>query len=112
MNVKDFIKNIQKKPKAWLHEVRTDYLEYVIEGFICCNSMYDRADDEEISFRCYFVNWTVDYIRKNIDSQYEMKSFSWHQILKDVTNDEQEAFALFFQLSDLFFKQYEKENPK
>ena len=35
MNVKDFIINIQKKPMAFVHEVRLDYLEYVIEGVIC-----------------------------------------------------------------------------
>ena len=34
MSVKEFIKEIQKKPKAWMHEVRTDYLEYILIVFL------------------------------------------------------------------------------
>lgn len=111
-NVKYFIKNIQKKPIAYVHEVKTDYLEYLIDGFICCNLMYDRVDNEERYFHCYFVDWIVEWINKNIDNKYKRRSSLWHQILRDVTNDEQEAVALFFQLCDQFFKQYEKDFPK
>lgn len=112
MNVKDFIKMIKKKPQVFVHEVRADYLEYVIEGFMCCNSMYKRTDNEEKCFHSHFVNWLVEWINKNLDNKYRMKSFYWHQILRDVTNDEQEAVDLFFQLCDLYFQQYEKENAE
>lgn len=108
MNVKDFIKNIQKMPTAFVHEVRLDYLEYVIEGFICCNSMYDRADNEERCFHCYFVDWIVGWINQNIDNKYERKSSLWHQILRDVTNDEQEAVALFFDYVIYFLNNMKK----
>ena len=37
MNVKEFINAIQKHPQMFVHEVRTDYIEYMISGFICGN---------------------------------------------------------------------------
>lgn len=112
MNVKNLIKNIQKKPKAFVHEVRADYIEYVIEGFLCCNTMYDRADDEEKCYHCYFIDWITEWINKNIDKKYRRKSALWHQVLRDVTNDEQETVDLFFKLSELYFKQYEEKHSK
>lgn len=108
MNVKDLIRNIRKKPKAFVHEVRADYIEYVIEGFLVCNTMYDRADEEERSYHFYFIDWITEWIHKNIDKKYQRKSALWHQVLRDVTNDEQEAVDLFFKLSELYFEQYEK----
>lgn len=108
MNVKDFIKLIQKKPQAVIHEIRTDYLDYVIAGFLCCNAMNDRRDDVDQHFHYYFTDWLVKWINKNIDNKYKKQHVLWHQTLMDVINDEQEAVYLFFQLCDEFFEEYEK----
>ncbi|MDE7415717.1 MAG: hypothetical protein K2N44_05270 [Lachnospiraceae bacterium] len=108
MNVKEFIKAIQKHPQMFVHEVRTDYIEYMICGFICGNSMHKGADNIDHQFRCYFDKFLVAWIKKNVDRKYEQQHFSWSQILKDVIDDETEAVELFFHLCDKFFEEYEK----
>ena len=96
MNVKEFIKTIQKHPQMFVHEVRTDYIEYMISGFICGNSIHKGADNIDHQFRCYFDKFLVAWIKKNVDRKYEQQHFSWSQILKDVIDDETEAVELFY----------------
>lgn len=114
MNVKEFIKIIQKNPKMFVDEVRTDYIEHLILGFFICCDVNNNATDIDLHFHAHFSRWLVRWIWKNIDKKYSQKYFSWSQTLKDIdiTSNETEAVKLFFDLSDMFFEKYEdKEYP-
>jgi len=114
MNVKEFIKIIQKNPKMFVDEVRTDYIEHLILGFFICCNVNNNATDIDLHFHAHFSRWLVRWIWKNVDKKYSQKYFSWSQTLKDIniTNDEIQAVKLFFDLSDMFFEKYKvKEYP-
>ena len=95
MNIKDFINAIQNRPKMYVEELRLDYIYYIIIGFLGSNLMNKN----------YFPNWLLEWVRKNKNEYYEKRSFYWYHILIDVTNSEEEAIMLFFELSDKFFEE-------
>lgn len=109
MNVKEFINIIKKNPRMFVDEIRMDYLEHVICGFVSCNLLNKRGDNVDWQFHTYFWKWMVMWIKKNIDSKYEEKYCSWNKTLKDVTGNETEAVELFYQLCDMFFEEYENK---
>jgi hypothetical protein len=109
MNVKEFIQAIKKNPRMFVEEIRMDYIEHVIYGFISCNLLNKRGDHIDLQFHNYFWNWMVTWIKKNIDRKYKEKYYSWNKTLKDVTNNETETIELFFKLCDLFFEEYDNE---
>lgn len=110
VNLREYIKLIEKKPKAVLYEIRIDYLEYVIDGFKNCNKINDFDDETAVQFHYYFSDWLVNWIQSNIDKKYEKQHFFWYQTLRDITNNEAEAVTLFFTLCDKFFKEYENKD--
>ena len=95
MNVKEFIKSIQKNPKMFVDEVRIDYLDHLIVGFFVCLKGNNNAVDIDLQFHAHFTRWLVKWIQKNIDKKYEQKYFSWSQTLKDIniTSDEIETVS-------------------
>lgn len=109
ITLREYIKLIEKKPKAVLYEIRIDYLEYVIDGFRGCNGINDFGDNTAVQFHHYFSNWLVRWIQLNIDKKYEKQHFFWYHTFRDITNNEAEAVTLFFALCDKFFKEYENK---
>ena len=107
INLREFIKLIQKKPQAVLYEIRIDYLEYFIDGFKGCNAINDFGDDTAVQFHYYFSDWLVRWIQKNRNKKYKKQHFFWYHTLRDITKDEAEAVALFFTLCDKFYEEYE-----
>ncbi len=107
--LREYIKLIEKKPQAFLNEVRIDYLEYVIDGFKVCNKINDFDDDTAVQFHYYFSDWLINWIQSNRDKRYEKQHFFWYHTFRDLTNDEEEAVTLFFTLCDKFFEEYENE---
>lgn len=106
MNVKEFIKIIQKNPKMFVDEVRTDYIEHLILGFFICCDVNNNATDIDLHFHAHFSRWLVRWIWKNIDKKYSQKYFSWSQTLKDIdiTSNETEAVKLFLTCRICFLK--------
>lgn len=103
MDIKEFIAAIQNRPKMYVEEVRLDYLYYLIWGYLGGNLMKGYSDIEK-KFQAYFYNYVLEWARKNVDENYERNSLFWHQIIRDVTNTEEEAVDLFFKLSEKFFE--------
>ena len=105
MNIKDFINAIQSRPKMYVEELRLDYIYYIIIGFLGSNLMNKNACSLDQAYKNYFPNWLLEWVRKNKNEYYEIRSFYWYHILIDVTNSEEEAIMLFFELSDKFFEE-------
>ena len=105
MNIKDLINAIQSRPKMYVEELRLDYIYYIIIGFLGSNLMNKNACSLDQAYKNYFPNWLLEWVRKNKNEYYEKRSFYWYHILIDVTNSEEEAIMLFFELSDKFFEE-------
>lgn len=103
MDIKEFIAAIQNRPKMFVEEVRLDYLYYLIFGHLGSNLMKEYSDIDK-KFSAYFYNYVLEWVRKNVDENYERNSFFWYHIIRDVTNTEEEAVDLFFKLSEKFFE--------
>lgn len=104
MDIKEFIAAIQNRPKMFVEEVRLDYLYYLIFGYLGSNLMKEYSDIDE-KFSAHFYNYVLEWVRKNVDENYERNSFFWYHIIRDVTNTEEEAVDLFFMLCEIFFEE-------
>lgn len=104
MDIKEFIAAIQNRPKMFVEEIRLDYLYYLIWGYLGSNLMKGYSGIDE-KFQAHFYNYVLEWVRKNVDENYERNSFFWYHIIRDVTNTEEEAVDLFFKLSEKFFEE-------
>ena len=104
INIEEFIESIEKRPLMYLDQKKIDYLYYYLVGYLYKEN--DCNDDVDNWFRHHFENWTLIWVKNNIDIDYKRHSFCWYQIYKDVTKNDDEAIELFFKLCKLFFKEY------
>ena len=91
----------------YVDEVRIDYIFYLIFGYLGSNLMKEQCYIDE-QFRNCFFDWVLNWVKLNIDENYECTSFFWYHIIKDVTDTESEAVEMFFNLSNKFFAQLDK----
>lgn len=103
-SIKEMLQCIEKKPCLYLgtNERRVDYLFQFLMG---------RLDphENEINgiFRSEFTQWIYNWIvKKGYSEGLEFKfSFIWYKMIYSVTNSEEEAWNLFFQIAHDYFNQ-------
>lgn len=105
MDIETFIKSVQSRPLMYVEEVKIEYIYYLIVGFLGSNLINQRGYDIDQNFKSNFMQWVYDWVLKNVNRDYERKSFFWYHIIKEITNSEEEAVNLFFELSDTFFRE-------
>ena len=105
MNIKEFINAVQDRPQMYVEEVKLDYIYYLLMGFLGSNMVNRSGSKIDQTFKIYFSNWVLEWVKKNVNENYERRSFFWYHILTDITNSEREATELFFQLSNEFFQE-------
>lgn len=110
MDVKTFISSIQTTPRMYIEEIKIEYIYYLVNGFLGSNLINGRTYNSDQKFKTYFSGWVLNWITKNLDKNYERKSFFWYHFLRDVTNSEGEAVELFFELCSIFFAQLDELN--
>ncbi len=108
MNIQEFVKAVQSRPQMYVEKVRVDYVYYLIIGFLGSNLINSNECGIEQCFRLHFSKWLLEWVRENKDKQYNSTSFFPYTILRDITNDEQEAVELFFELCNYFFEECDK----
>lgn len=109
MNIKEFIYAIQSRPQMYVEEVRLDYIYYLISGYVCSVLINKGGCNIDREFKEKFLDWTVKWVRENLDENYEKKHFWWYCVVYDVTSNEKEAIDLFFKLCDRFFQEFERK---
>ena len=56
-------------------------------------------------FHYKYSKWLESWIINNIDKGYNMNSFFWSEMIKEIVNDEEKALNLFYETSSLFFEE-------
>ena len=110
MSVKEFIHVVQSRPLMYVEEIRMDYIYYLVIGYLGSNLVNKRDYSVDLEFKRHFDNWLIEWVRKNVDKNYEYHGFIWYKILIDVTKSEREAVELFFSLSEKFFSEINVNN--
>ena len=106
MNIEEFIRAIQKRPLMYIEALRIEYIYHLLTGFHLSNVSNKNYNDVDRCFHSFFKKWILQWIRKNKNPDYDVESFYWHHFIKDITESEEEAVELFFQLSEQFFEEY------
>lgn len=103
MNVKEFVSAMKIRPLMYMEELKTEYIFYLLKGFVGCNL----SSDADKIFHSHFHRWVLDRANsKSIRKFEEKESYYWYNILNEITPNEQAAVELFFELSEDFFENY------
>ena len=109
MNVKEFINAIRNRPRMYVEDIKLDYIYYLIIGFLGSNLINKKGNNIDQIYKSFFCQWMLKWVKENVNENYERKSFFWYNIIRDVTNSEDEAVQLFFELTDKFFEEMDFE---
>lgn len=108
MNIKEFIISVRNRPQMYIEEIRLDYIYYLVIGFLGSNLINKDSCIIDQNFKSHFFKWVLKWVKKNVDKEYEQKSFFWYHIFNEITSNEEEAVELFFNLCDEFFEEFKK----
>jgi len=110
INIEERIYNIRKRPKMYVHEVRLDYIYYLIAGSLGSNIGSRDVQNIDIAFKRDFNQWVEEWIYEKKEIDFRRKVVVWHKIISSCANGDEEAVNLFYQISSEFFEVYHKEN--
>lgn len=107
MDIEELIFTIEKRPLMYMEEVRIDYIFYILKGYL--SGTLDNKKNS--TFHSNFYRWLVEWMNNNTEYCFKIQEgFYWHNIFTQVTSNNGEAVALFFQLCRSFFDEcYEIE---
>lgn len=110
MNVEKFILAIKNRPLMYVEQIRIDYIFYLLKGYVGSNLSIEEKKEIDYTFHSKFYQWVLAWTNKNTDKVFETsESYYWHKILSEVSDSEQSAVNLFFELCDTFFEEYHRE---
>lgn len=107
MSIEKFIKAIRNRPLMYVEKLEINYIYYLVIGFLGSNLMKGDIYKIDRIFHKHFVGWVIKWVQENVDSNYVKKSFYWHHIFIAITDSEEDAVKLFFELSEKFFEEYQ-----
>ena len=105
MSIEEFIKSIRNRPLMYVEKLDINYVNYIVIGFLISNLMKDDSYKIDKIFHRHFIGWLIKWVKENVDSNYKKKSFYWHHIFIEITDNEEDAVKLFFELSEKFFEE-------
>ena len=105
MSIKEFIKAVQNRPLMYVEEIKIEYIYYLVVGFLGSNLINKAGYSIDDKFHAHFYHWVLDWIKKNVDKNYDKVNFFWCNFFKDITDNEEEAVQMFFKLCDEFFEE-------
>lgn len=106
MNIEQVIEVIKDRPLMYIETLRIENIHHLLRGFHLSSVVNKTCEPLDNYFNVYFIKWVLQWIRKNKNPNYDVESFYWHHFIKDITESEEEAIELFFQLSEQFFEEY------
>lgn len=107
IDIKEMILLIEKRPGICVGDKRVDYLSHYLTGRL--EGTENKVDQV---FRSTFSQYMHDWINKNVvkDNLEIEFNFNWYKMIYSVTNTEEEAWELFFNIAHEFFLQLDVEN--
>ena len=110
MHIKELVKGMRIRPLMYLQEEKIDYIYHFFIGYCGLARHYgDYTEDMDKHFVTWFVQWLNNWIIENYDKNYEFKTFHWNETIKEITQSEEEAVQLFYELCEQFFSDYEEK---
>lgn len=106
MKILNKIAFIKEHPERFMKEEKIEYVYYYLMGYCSIFGTQDK-DDIDQKYFTYFSDWLIDWIKKNIDEKYVPQSDSWYEIIKDITKEPKKPLNVFYDLTKLFFEDYE-----
>lgn len=103
-NIDVLISLVEKRPLMFIESKRIDYLYYLLIGYLAGKG--DQKTDIDRYFHSRFFHWSLQWVRNNINTNYDLHGIYWYYIYKDNTKNEEEALNLFFRVCKIFFLEY------
>ena len=107
--IEELIQRIKQRPGMYIHEMRLDYIFYLILGHSGCASRVNSEAEKDIYFKNKFLRWLKEWVKKNWDKNYIGNDVFWFQIIDRYTNTSEESVTKFIELAEQFFSEYEKD---
>lgn len=107
LEIKNMFNAIKARPQNYIGitDKRLDYLCYFLWGrlAICYDKHYGK-------FREDFTHWIYTYLKNNSNNYNVKFEYLWYRMIYSVTDSEDEAWALFFQIAQDYFEKYSFED--
>ena len=107
--IEELIQRIKQRPGMYVHEVRLDYVYYLIFGHNGCASQVKIRTQKDVYFQTKFFKWLINWARENWNKDYSGQYVFWYQIIDQNTNSPEESVTKFIELAEQFFSEYEEE---
>lgn len=108
VDIKTLIECIKKRPCMYIGELNFDYLFHFLNGFLYHNSSKNNING---IFESEFHEWVQKWIEKNKNILFEEER-NYHYYIQNVCKTQEECFALFFELCDIFFDELQNKGTK
>ncbi|WP_172253552.1 hypothetical protein [Saccharibacillus deserti] len=105
MNIEELISAIRKRPGMFVQDKRLDYIKYFITGFYCHGFVSKTVAVVDTHFSEEFHRWVKGWIKNNLGINFE-EEHGWYEYIAASTKSNEEAFELFFRLTDEFFREF------
>lgn len=110
-HMEEIIKCIHDYPEQYLSDEKIVNIDSFLGGYNVTLLMIDYNNFDRL-FRSYYPKWLEKWIRENIDKAYIMNSFAWSLMIKKIVHSEEEALAMCYKTSALFFEEYKDINEE
>jgi hypothetical protein len=109
MNIEELISAIRRRPGMFVQEKRLDYIKYFIAGFHCHGSVLKTAATIDYHFSEEFHVWVRGWLKDNVGIEFDEER-GWYEYITSSTENNEEAFDLFFKLADEFFIEFHQSD--
>ena len=104
MDVENLINSIKKRPQMYIGDLSIDRLALFISGFLYSNRMNNRNYDMDRIFKSDIHEWTKQAIKEKEGIKFKLH-MDYSYYIKEVCENGEQEIALFFELSEQFFKE-------
>lgn len=111
-NVTNVIKNIKIRPLMYVEKEELGYIIQFINGYVYHSNIIDEENEINNKYQLEFHFWLAEWIKRNRNNLYEFHTYHISKMIYEITDSEEEAVELFYQLTDEFFAEMERENNK
>jgi hypothetical protein len=108
---------MSRRPGMYVCPVNIESIRNYIGGFLDCKKIHDADyvfDFGSINcvFSSYFGDWLFCRLNKNRDVKNKIERLFWHEMLKVVTENNDEAVKLFFSIFESFCEDFHENKDE
>lgn len=108
MDIKELISAVKKRPEMYLGDVPDiSNLSYYLDGFLASN-LINLNNKTDRLFKYEFHDWIRLRLERKFGINFENKSDHFKNYIRQVCHSDRESLDLFFELTDIYFKELDK----